>query len=510
MNRFIRFLETLTEKQQLLLLVGVAFGLRFYAVLMAQGIANDSAAYGFMARDFLKGDYVKGLSSALHPFYPLLISLVSFDLVYVEIAGRLISLFFGMLALIPVYYLVKEAAGQEAGFFWGLFYAFHPYLVTYSGMLLTEATYWGLLVSSVYFFWTGLKREKAWRMALSGIFLGLAYLTRPEGVGYVFVYLIWIVVEGILRKKWLKKFILIGILILPVFIFVIPYILYIHQETGQWLISKKAIEVQSQFSRKSVEQADSFKRIHRNIRGKKDFEILRIMRKIVVYLPSGIYYYLRAYHFSLWPFLFFGLIRIRQKAIAYEWFLACLVLFHLFSLSTFVPSTIRFSVPVIPLSLFWAGTGILEIRRHLEKINRSHAEEAIFLFILFVILIQLPQCLRPERSHRSEQKRIGLWLNQNTPSDAIIMSNSPQEAFYANREFVLLPPGTLVRGKPGRSYEEIIRFAREKGIQYILVDRYTSEINPDFIKSIQDSDLKECYQYKAKDGTMTVVFKIIH
>jgi hypothetical protein len=211
----------------------------------------------------------------------------------------------------------------------------------------------------------------------------------------------------------------------------------------------------------------------------------------------------------LWPFLFFGLIRIRQTAIAYEWFLAFLVLFHLFSLSTFIPSTIRFSVPVIPLSLFWAGTGILEIRRYLGKIKISHPEKVIYLFILFVILIQLPQCLRPERRHRAEQKRIGLWLNQNTPSDAIIMSNSPQEAFYANREFVLLPQGTLVRGKSGKSYEEIICFARERGIQYILVDRYTPETNPDFMKSIQESDLKECYKYKAKDGTITIVFKVI-
>jgi hypothetical protein len=509
MNRLIRFLGTLTEKQYLLLLLGVTFGLRLYVVLVAQGIANDGAAYGFMARYFLKGDYVKGLSSALHPFYPFLISLVSFDPAHVEIAGRFISLFFGTFTLFPIFYLSREAVGQKVGIFSTLFYAFHPYLVTYSGMLLSEATYWGMLVSSVYFFWTGQKRENAWRIALSGIFLGLSYLTRPEGIGYVFVYLIWTVGDGFLRKRWFKKLVLVGVLILSVFIFVIPYILYIHQETGRWLISKKAIVAQSQFSRKSVEQAASFKGVQRNVLVKKNFDILRIMKKIVRHLPSVIYCYLRAYHFSLWPFLFFGLIRIRQTAIAYEWFLAFLVLFHLFSLSTFIPSTIRFSVPVIPLSLFWAGTGILEIRKYLAKIKIFHPEKVIYLFILFVILIQLPQCLRPERRHRAEQKRIGLWLNQNTPSDAIIMSNSPQEAFYANREFVLLPQGTLVRGKPGKSYEEIICFARERGIQYILVDRYTPETNPDFMKSIQESDLKECYKYKAKDGTITIVFKVI-
>src|SRR4030042_832106 len=172
-NKFFHFIKALNEKQTLLFLIGIAFILRLYAVLMAQGIAYDSAAYGFMARDFLKGQFTKGLSIAGHPLYPLLNSLFSMDTAHVEITGRLLSLFFGTLTIIPLFYLVKEAIGQKGAIFSALFYTFHPYLVTYSGMMLTEATYWGLLVLSVYFFWTGLKYEKVWRIAFSGSFLGL-------------------------------------------------------------------------------------------------------------------------------------------------------------------------------------------------------------------------------------------------------------------------------------------------------------------------------------------------
>ncbi len=67
-NKIILFLKSLTEKQILLFLIGIAFGLRLYAVLTAKGIAYDSANYGFMARDFLKGNFIKGLSLAFHPF----------------------------------------------------------------------------------------------------------------------------------------------------------------------------------------------------------------------------------------------------------------------------------------------------------------------------------------------------------------------------------------------------------------------------------------------------------
>jgi len=506
-KNFIEFFKTLNEKQVLLLLIGIVFGLRFYAVLMAQGIAFDSAGYGFWARDFLKGHFAKGLSSPAPPLYPFLISLLSPDTTHVEIAGRLLSLFFGTLAVIPLFYLIKGAVGQKEAVVSAVFYAFHPYLVTYSGTLLTEATYWGLLVLSVYSFWTGLKKEKAWRMALSGCFLGLAYLTRPEGIGYVLVYLVWIIVEGVLRKKWSKKLILMGVLIPSVLVFVIPYVFYIHQETGQWLISKKAVAQQSQFLGRGAGEGDSSRGIEQNKSLEKNSKIRMIIGNIVKYIPHVTYHYLRAYHFSLWLFLFFGLIRVRRKVIAYELFLASLVLFHLFSISTFNPSTTRFSIPVIPLSLFWAGIGVFEIKRYLEKISIWNPENVTFLLIIVVILTQLPVDLKPERGFRAWRKEIGLWLKQNTPQDAIIMSNRPQEVFYADREFRLLPMGISHRGIPGKSYSEIIEYARAIGVRYILVDKNTYETNPGFIESIQSKDLKEIFR-KADRGL--VIYEVIY
>jgi 4-amino-4-deoxy-L-arabinose transferase-like glycosyltransferase len=374
-------------------------------------------------------------------------------------------------------------------------------------MLLTEATYWGLLILSVYFFWTGLKREKLWKMALSGFFLGLAYLTRPEGIGYVLVYLIWIIVEGGVKKRWFKKFLFMGGLTLTVLIFVTPYILYIHQETGQWLISKKAVAVQTDLLKENPEQVDPSIGIDQNKPVSGDSKILWITHNIIQFLPSVTYRYLRAYHFSLWLFLFFGLIRVRRKVIDYELFVASLVLFHLFSLSTFVSSSIRFSVPVIPFSLFWAGTGILEVKRYLEKIKISNPEKVIFLFITVVILIQLPESLKPERRFRARQKEVGLWLKQNTPQGCLIMGNSPQEAFYADREFRVLPLGISRHGIPGKSYNEIINYARIKGVRYILIDNNIREMNPGFIESIQSTDLKEIFR---KEYRGIVIYEVIY
>jgi hypothetical protein len=209
----------------------------------------------------------------------------------------------------------------------------------------------------------------------------------------------------------------------------------------------------------------------------------------------------------LWLFLFFGLIRVRQKVIAYELFLASLVLLHLFSLSTFIPSTIRFSIPVIPVSLFWAGAGILEMKRFFEKIKISNSDKVIFSVVLLVILIQLPQSLKPERRHRAGQKEVGLWLKQHTRPDAIIMSNSPQETFYADREFMRIPLGISTSGNPGKSYNQIIHYAKAKRVRYILVNKNTHETNPGFIESIQSTDLKEIFR-RADRGL--IIFEVIY
>jgi len=500
LSKITLFIKDLSEKQILLLLLGITFGLRLYTVLMARGIANDSASYGFMARDFLKGDFIRGLSPAFHPFYPFLISLVSFDPTNVEIAGRLVSLFFGTLTLIPIFYLAKEVVGLKAAIFSGFFYSFHPYLVTYSGMLLSETTYWGLLTLSIYYFWKGVRNGKIFKIMISGFFLGLAYLTRPEGIVYFSIFLIWVVIYGGVKKGWFKKLALIGALILPLFIFTIPYIIHVHRETGQWFMSKKAVEIQSQFlkwsERGGIENLYS--------------KTTQVASNIIHNLPFATYHYLRAYHFSLWLFLFFGLIRARQKGVREEWYLASFVLLHLFFLSTFHQSTIRFSIPIIPVSLFWAGAGVFEIQKVFQKMRIRDPGKWVSFLIILLVLVQLPQTLRPERRHREEQKKAGLWLKQNTPEGSIIMGNSPQEAFYANREFIIIPSGVPTREGPGMSYREIIHFARQKGIKYILLNSYISETNPDFLESVQKTDAKEFYRYKDRDGKTTLIYEVIY
>ncbi len=516
------FIKNLNEKKIFYLLLGITFALRLYAVLMAQGIANDSAAYGFMARDFMKGNFVKALSIPGHPLYPLWMSFISPAPCHVEIAGRLISLFFGTLTLIVIFYLIKRTIGEKEAYLTALFYTFHPYLVNYSGMMLTEATYWGLLIISVYFFWTALEMENTWRMIPAGIFLGLSYLTRPEGIGYIVVYIIWVVIIAVKKNRLLKGLLQLVYLTIFTFIFVFPYVFYIRHETGQWLISKKALGFQSQLISKELEesniqikqQEDTKKNnpsenSNKNNPGENNSKLTWVKKNVLLNFPYVIYHYLRAFHFALWIFLFFGLIRVRRSNIKFEIFVASMILFHLLSLSTFTKSTIRFSVPVIPISLFWAALGAIELKRFLLRIKKINPEKLVFLLTVLIILIQLPQALKPERRHRAYQKEVGLWLKHHTPPDAIIMSNTPQEVFYAEREFVIFPKDTENKD-PLKSYYEVIEFAKKSGVRYILIDKNIHEFSPGFVEMMKSKDLPELKEIYRKSDQELIIYEVIY
>ena len=90
------------------------------------------------------------------------------------------------------------------------------------------------------------------------------------------------------------------------------------------------------------------------------------------------------------------------------------------------------------------------------------------------------------------------------------MSNSSIEIFHANREFVPLPKGISTAADPSKlTYEEIIRYAKQKRIRFILVNHNTHESNPNFIPSIKDSDLMEIYRYQKDKEHFVIIYEVI-
>ncbi|HLD30437.1 MAG TPA: glycosyltransferase family 39 protein, partial [bacterium] len=169
----------------LLLILFIAFALRLFLLLQPEVIHNDGTAYVRHAKEVLSENWAR---SKAPPFYPFLISIVQFLTGNYELAGIWISVIMGTLLVLPVFFLGKEIFNVQAGILSGLVTAVHPLLNISSGSVLTESTYHFFLATSVLFGWYAFLSGKVRTTLLFGFFTTLAYLTRPEAIGFLFIF----------------------------------------------------------------------------------------------------------------------------------------------------------------------------------------------------------------------------------------------------------------------------------------------------------------------------------
>ena len=85
-------------------------------------------------------------------------------------------------------------------------------------------------------------------------------------------------------------------------------------------------------------------------------------------------------------------------------------------------------------------------------------------------------------------------------------NTEPQETFFADRKFIALPSESSRWGIPGSSYQEIVHYARTRGVRYLLVDRNTHETNQEFVASVESKDLKEIFR---KADQELIIYEVV-
>ena len=232
-----------SDRLNILMLFFLALIVRLIALERIYLISRDSIRFLALAKYYFSGLFLKGLSNAYHPLYPLLISLfggVSGDF---EFAGKLISLTLSSFTVIFVYLLGKTIYDSKTGLIGGLFFIVQPLCVRCSVDVLSDSTFLFFLVVAFYLGIKGGKEEKKllWWCLGAGICSGLAYLTRPEGIFVVFFLLGWYFLQWIFHNKKITHFLAAsGIVFFAFFLVATPYILFIKIHTGTWQISMKA------------------------------------------------------------------------------------------------------------------------------------------------------------------------------------------------------------------------------------------------------------------------------
>src|SRR5262249_1712932 len=132
--------------------------------------------------------------------------------------------------------------------------------------LTVSVLYWGTMTEPLYLFLiytglaallAGLDDNRPWLLAAAGAFFGFAYLTRPEAILYFCIFLTfgvaWFIVHHghtDLRCGYRSLFVGLGGIVKRVSVTIggfalmfaflaTPYVLYLHRQTGFWMISGK-------------------------------------------------------------------------------------------------------------------------------------------------------------------------------------------------------------------------------------------------------------------------------
>jgi hypothetical protein len=125
-----------------------------------------------------------------HPLYSLAILGASYPVRWLQdgvtpqgmvLSAQLIAGVAGFLLVVPMFYLGRELFDHRVGFWAAALFQLLPICAQVTSDGLSDGLFLLMLTLGLMFGVQALRRQAPWRFVPSGLFIGLAYLTRPEG-----------------------------------------------------------------------------------------------------------------------------------------------------------------------------------------------------------------------------------------------------------------------------------------------------------------------------------------
>lgn len=524
----VKELKPFAERRRFLvaggILVGGALIVRAAFLGCRLVLSGDEVHYAESLHRFMEGKFVEGLSDYWSFFYPLLA--LPFGKLYgsAEPALRLLSVLCGGAVVVPGILTARRLWGDRVALFAGILLALHPNLIQFSASALTESLHAFLLLTALYLFVRFLRDGNYWIPVISGIVLGLAYMTRQEAQ---FILVLFVVVFFLARSTISRggRFKRVAVLVAFFIITILPSLVLLRMKTGQWTTgSKAAVNLSSPLIWEdglereryvySLDESGMERRIEKIGRG----SVLRILwherRSIVTrYFPN----LSRGFTFIplllanpllllLVPLGLFGRIwRRDDRASEFFFLLVGLLPFLLYAVFRV---ELRYLIPFLPLYILWGACGC-EVLLSWLRDNLS-PRPLVAGIVLFVILVSfVPYAVRRyrliERSQPVEYREIGRWLRDNGGEGARVLAPSGWSVgYYAGN-----PLSTFI---PWTDPEGLIRFAEHHEFAYLVLgEHYVENARPQLIPLLRDEPhpgLEPVHTFHGRSGGRILLFRL--
>jgi hypothetical protein len=527
----------------LLLPLVVGGGLRALAASTDDAITTDASAYLRSGASIWSGDGFERSGHAELHFPPLTPALLggAADLLDDPLSGLvLVTLVTGILILVPVAGIARSIGGDRAGLAAAWIAALTPGLIAVpvnrgGG---SENPFIFLVLAAVWAALGAAHRRDRWLYAgsaLAGLCVGLAYLTRPEGIGYSVIALPVLVAGAVggldaLRRRrpdpgWLRRS---GLVVLAfgvaVGVCVVPYVDYLHTHTHRWELTAKTRDASLEAWR-AVAEGDRRLRdeIFYDLAGDStDFSAGRYPLTQLIKDDPGGYAALFGVNvrtaagtllvpaddedawYPTWELLPLSVTLLAAWGVWRRWRSWRLrIVLILGALALVAPLTFfvqaRYLMPAAAVLCILAGVGWSEVGRRW----RPWVAAALGITLLSSLYVALggPDHFLENRE-QVEHRIVGEWLDEHAPEDARVMTRNLVIDFYADRQMIPMPYSSVPR---------MIEFARDTGTDYIVIDEYQLIRNrPQFISLFLPGPwpgLELEYEVE-QDGRLTRVFSL--
>jgi hypothetical protein len=230
----------------LIALVVGAGAVRWIAWSRTAAIFDDGPRFLAIARALDAGAWSLALRDAFHPLYPLATMGVHRALALAdsapgwEMAGALVSVVASSAAVGFLFVFVRDAFGRPPAWAAAGLLAVHSRAIEYGSDVQSDGLYLGLFAAGIWAGWRALRDRSPAAAAGAGAAAGLAYLTRPEGLGLVLALgALGALAMARRRWPWRAGAGWLAALGAAALLCAAPYVLALHQWTGVWTLTHK-------------------------------------------------------------------------------------------------------------------------------------------------------------------------------------------------------------------------------------------------------------------------------
>jgi len=509
-------------KRVVILILGLGFVIRLFCFQYTAIINPDGPLYIHQARAIYYG--IKDAVIAPHQLsylsnYPIFIA-VSYTIVRDWlIAAKSVSLFFGTLTLIPLYFLLKRFFDHKIGLLVLLIFALMPVFVDRSVDVVKGPVFWFFSVLGLYLFASQFNKRNHLYLLLSSLSFLMAAWARVEAILFIAVSCFYILVAR--EEMKFEKFI----------IFIMPIVVLVMFIAISGLISDTPnLNI---FRYKKIMFFSGYENLRAGLERLKDQPLgyvtpsyIELVRHLVWFIALGILFtsMVKTFFYPFFLVFIIGLVGIRErvsndKRIAYFVFIAvgALVVLYVLMLG-------RQTMPTRYLALFvWPS--FIFIGFGLEKIiffsrSRFNLTESVTLSILCLLILacSLPKNLKPRETDKLVFKEIGELIADREGNDReILVATSKQSirwiSFYANLNYKGAPRPKQnydLENIIGKNYKTFVKNIRKRGISYFLwEEKHWPKQTARYISSQNPRDFVRVGEWSHPDTGRLILFKVI-